>query len=128
MTTVETIPAPGTAAGADIEPIESASTQADWRARYPARAVETHWQATCGDRGEVDRVVGAAATELPTQRVREARRGVCRCCWTGSPTSPARPGSSGGWPAVPTQRAKTGHKSLGGGFVAGETIQRTGWS
>lgn len=71
---VETIPATGAAGGADIEPIESASTQADWRARYPARAVETHWQATCGDRSEVDRVVAAAATELPTQRVREARR------------------------------------------------------
>lgn len=71
---VETISATRTAVSTDTEPLESACPQADWRTRYPARAVETHWQATCGGRGGVDQVIAAAATELPTQRVREARR------------------------------------------------------
>jgi integrase len=74
MIIVETIPAARTTTGADAEPLESASTQPDWRTRYPARAVETDWSATCGDRAAVDRIVAAATAELPTQRVREARR------------------------------------------------------
>ena len=74
MTIADTIPAPRTATRADAEPLESAPRQPDWRTRYPARAVETDWPATYGDRAEVERIVAAATAELPTQRVREARR------------------------------------------------------
>ena len=120
MTTVETIPAPGTAAGADIEPIESASTQADWRARYPARAVET--RSGRPSVAIVVRWIGSSPPRRPNCRrsgCGKPAAGVCRCCWTGSPTSPAIPGSSGGWPAAPMQRAKTGHR-------AGRWLRRRG--
>ena len=74
MTIADTILAPRTATRADAEPLESTPRQPEWRTRYPARAVETDWPATCGDRAEVERIVAAATAELPTQRVREARR------------------------------------------------------
>ena len=74
MTIVETIPAAKTATPVGARSLESASTQPDWRTRYPARVVGTDWPATCGDRAEVDRVVAAATAELPAQRDREARR------------------------------------------------------
>ena len=74
MTIVETIPAARTATPVGARSLESASTQPDWRTRYPARVVGTDWPATCGDRAEVDGVVAAATAELPTQRDREVRR------------------------------------------------------
>ena len=75
MTIIEAISAARTATPpVGATPLESASMQPDWRARYPARVLETDWPATCGDRAEVDRVVAAATAELPTQRVREVRR------------------------------------------------------
>ena len=74
MTIADTILAPRTATRADAEPLESTPRQPEWRTRYPARAVETDWPATYGDRAAVERIVAAATAELPTQRVREARR------------------------------------------------------
>jgi integrase len=74
VSVAETLPAPRIATSADIEPVESTLRQADWRSRYPVRAVGTDWPTTCGDRGEVDRVVAAVAAELATQRVQETRR------------------------------------------------------
>jgi hypothetical protein len=75
VTVVETIPATRTAARVDAVSLEPASTQLDWRSRYPVRVIGADWPATCGDRAEVDQVIAAATAELPTQRVQEAR------CW-----------------------------------------------
>ncbi|WP_232490791.1 hypothetical protein [Mycobacterium dioxanotrophicus] len=74
MTIAETILASRTANRVDAEPLEPALTHPDWRTRYPARAVQTRWAATCGDRVEADGVIAAATAELSTQRVRNARR------------------------------------------------------
>ena len=74
MTIAETIPAARTVSRVDAKPLEPVLTQSDWRPRYPVRLVETGWPATCGDRADVDRIVAAASDELPTQRVRDARR------------------------------------------------------
>ena len=73
MTIIETVPATKTATR-DAQTLEPAPTQPDWQTRYPARATQADWPATYADRGEVDRIVAAATAELPTQRVREARR------------------------------------------------------
>ena len=72
-TAVETGPATGPAPGVG-DPTEPQRVQSDWRARYPARSVATDWPATRADRNEVDHIVVAAASVLPSERVREARR------------------------------------------------------
>jgi hypothetical protein len=48
--------------------------RSDWRERYPARPVVTDWPVTCAERGEVDRIVAAAAAVHPSERVQQARR------------------------------------------------------
>jgi len=74
MTIADTITAARTVSRVDAERLGPVLTQSDWRPRYPVRLVETGWPATCGDRADVDRIVAAASDELPTQRVRDARR------------------------------------------------------
>jgi len=72
-TAVETVHGAGHAPAVD-DPTESQRVQSDWRVRYPFRPVVTDWLATRADRDEVDRIVIAAASVLPSDRVREARR------------------------------------------------------
>jgi hypothetical protein len=74
MTLAEPSTAPLAVPGVEDKSTDSTVRQSDWRTRYPARAVGTDWPATCADRAEVDQLVAVAATGLPTQRVREARR------------------------------------------------------
>jgi hypothetical protein len=73
-TVIETVPATGHAPLMNDDPTKSTRAQPDWRARYPARPVVTDWPATCADRDEADRIVAAASSVLPSERVREARR------------------------------------------------------
>ena len=64
----------GQSAAAETNTLESFSGQLDWQRRYPPREVDTAWPATCGDRGEVDRLVAAAIAVLPSQRAQECHR------------------------------------------------------
>lgn len=56
------------------DPTKSQRWRSDWRERYPARPVVTDWPVTRAERGEVDRIVAAAAAVHPSERVQQARR------------------------------------------------------